>query len=173
MDFRPTHCRLCHSMIDPGYLGEGVESWKAEFQLLLLEDGDSGKDTTCLIEPNKLIDTSLSVRIRSVIHRACWSIVERASGKSEFSEEWLKCLVQCMEDMAPFLDRLENPHAPDRLDDDLGDDMGKDGAGTDSEPTPTGDSIFGRFNLPNDIIQYIFMTLDSYQDIISLQHASL
>ncbi|KAK2745201.1 hypothetical protein FQN55_006326 [Onygenales sp. PD_40] len=175
MDSAP--CPLCGIMINPEHREEGKKTWQAEFQFLRRADPGAAKSK--LIDPNKRPEEDFSCfRADFVFHRACWNIVERVASMSEFSDEWLKCFVQCYIDVRPFLLRIEDEEprarfAPDRLDEDIEKCTEPSFLGRyNRELSPGTSSISGKINIPAEITDEIFISLGDPVDVWNLEKAS-
>ncbi|KAI9732427.1 MAG: hypothetical protein M1834_001635 [Cirrosporium novae-zelandiae] len=150
-------------MIDSKRLGKPIDTWKAHYQKLQEEIDRDGVPTNRLVEPG-----CTSIRYQTpVVHSACWRVVTKFMGTSKFDSAWLERLWACLLDLQEFLVKTPFEYEPDRLDSGLDDIPENLDEIYRSMSATTDESMFKR--LPVELIQYIYMNLDRYEDVFSLQ----
>lgn len=169
-------CRICGTNLVPQRRNGEKELWDTEFQLL--HQLNKKKEASLIIEPNHLpLKGNYELRDGNVYHAACWRVVERASGLSKFHPEWLKCFRQCITDVFRFLPSLTglSEASPDILDEGVDEDHEED-------PYPRVDlsakreherGIFDKLNLPQEIMDLIFLQVEDPEDIWALESVAL
>ncbi|KAI9726532.1 MAG: hypothetical protein M1834_009019 [Cirrosporium novae-zelandiae] len=171
-------CFLCGKSIDSKYTGRGVEAWRSWFQTLQLDESNAGN---YLIGPS---DTY--IRTQNVVHAACWIVVTAVLGTSRIDARWLDKFYHVLRDMEPFMTSIKFDQSPDALDHNLNrefsniidsnsvknlDALGNNPHRKSYDVTKSNSiKVLGSYlEMPHEIIQIIYLFLDSYKDICSFQ----
>ncbi|UNI15590.1 hypothetical protein JDV02_002112 [Purpureocillium takamizusanense] len=110
------HCVVCGSEISLTYAARPTESWKAHAQPLEHASPPSVPRVPQALVPPGLCSHTFEGQEARLVHAACWHVVARLWGKTEFTAAELDGFLDCARDASPFLPEIRFREAPDRFD---------------------------------------------------------